>query len=107
MGAMAMVLKCAGWKACATPAVVGPGFRVTPRGVMPRFWLVVEKKSERLICLVCGRPLLRRNERHGPLGQGGDGQRWVHARVGGHRRAVDHIETVVAEDAVAVVDHAF
>src|SRR5437868_15303356 len=50
--------------------------------------------------------LLRIDERHGPLRQRGKRQRWIHSGIGRHRRAVDYIETVVAEDAVMIVDHA-
>ena len=49
--------------------------------------------------------LLRTDERHGPLSKGGDRQRRIHSRICGHRCAVDHVEAVVAEDAVMIVDH--
>src|SRR5258706_3397994 len=66
-----------------------------------RRWMTV---LSAFICVICGWPF-REYERHRPLRHRRDCQRWIHSRIRGCRRAVDHIEAVVAEDAVAVVDH--
>src|SRR5256885_10941227 len=39
------------------------------------------------------------------LGQRGDGQGWIHAKVDGHGRTIDHVEVGVAEHSMAVIAH--
>ena len=51
--------------------------------------------------------LLFRNFAHGPLVQGRDGQRGIHADIDGYHGSVAHIHILVAEYTVVFVDHHF